>query len=471
MNFAKNITFVFAALLCLGFSLNAAAAVPATMTYHGALTDSAGKPVNTTVEASFQIFDAETGGIKAWNESMSTVDVNNGSFSVQLGAATPLTDVFDGRAYWLEVSINGETLSPRTPIESVPYALRANSADNATKLEGKTSAEIIASAQSGGAASASDIAYNNAASGLTATNIQAALDELAALRARVAALETASGNHATTIAANTIKINTNTANIATNAGKIATNTTNITTNTNKIATNTTNIATNTGKIATNTTNIATNTGKVGALETLTQNMKREVINGKQAVTFTGVNVHVRSGTGTTAGTINGLGNLIVGYDEARTTDSDKSGSHNLVVGSQHNYTSYGGAVIGYDNQITAEYASVSGGKNNTASGNYSSVSGGGSNTASGNNSSVSGGSSNKALDAHSSVSGGSGNTASAAASTISGGVNNKASGIWSTVSGGQNNEASGGIAVVSGGKSRSANVNNEWRAGGLVQPN
>ncbi len=498
MNFTKNITFVFAVFLCLVFSLNAAAAVPATMTYHGALNDAAGQPVNATVEASFQIFDAETGGTKAWNESMATIDVNNGSFSVQLGATSPLTNVFDGKSYWLEVSINGEALSPRTPIESVPYALRANSADNASKLEGKTSAEIIASAQSGGAASAADIAYDNGVSGLTATNIQAALDELAALRARVAALETASGSHATTIAANTGKINTNTAGIATNAGKIATNTaaiaTNggkITTNTaaiatngGKITTNTSAIATNTGKITTNTSAIATNGGKITVLETLTQNMKRETINGKLAVTFTGVNVHVRSGTGSTGGTINGLGNLIVGYDEARSTGTDKSGSHNIIIGTRHNYPSYGGLVVGYQNTIDGDYSSVTGGTGNkasnsytwvgggtgnTASGQYSSVSGGQDNTASGYMSSVSGGTGNVASGQISSISGGSTHVAFGNYSSISGGNGNRTNGSYASVSGGQNNTAVGDRSSISGGNLRQTHGSYNWRAGNLFE--
>ncbi len=42
-----------------------------------------------------------------------------------------------------------------------------------------------------------------------------------------------------------------------------------------------------------------------------------------------MNLHVRNGSGSTSGTINALGDPIVGYDEARSSGSDKSGSHNL----------------------------------------------------------------------------------------------------------------------------------------------
>lgn len=107
--------------------------------------------------------------------------------------------------------------------------------------------------------------------------------------------------------------------------------------------------------------------------------------------FTGTNVQVVSGSGATNGTVNGLGNLIIGYNALRGSGNVRTGSHNLVVGDGQNYSSYGGMVAGFSNSITGIYASVSGGGNNTASGPSASVSGGNLNTASGGVSSVSGG--------------------------------------------------------------------------------
>jgi hypothetical protein len=104
------------------------------------------------------------------------------------------------------------------------------------------------------------------------------------------------------------------------------------------------------------------------------------------VYFTGCNVHVVSGSGVTDGEINGLGNLIIGYDEPPPPglpQSLKRGSHNLVVGPGHSYSSYGGFVAGSMNSVTAPNASVSGGRNNVASRRYSSVSDGESNVAEG----------------------------------------------------------------------------------------
>ena len=58
----------------------------------------------------------------------------------------------------------------------------------------------------------------------------------------------------------------------------------------------------------------------------------------------GVNVRIVDGSGTTDGTPTGLGNLIVGYNELRGSDDDRTGSHNMVAGTEHNYTRVGGLV-------------------------------------------------------------------------------------------------------------------------------
>ena len=154
----------------------------------------------------------------------------------------------------------------------------------------------------------------------------------------------------------------------------------------------------------------------------------------------GTNLHIRSGSGATDAEVNGRGNLIVGYDEEDPlSGSEKSGSHNIVVGPFHTYTSYGGFVAGSTNAILAPNASVSGGRLNTARGFYCSVSGGVDNTA---------------RSFYSSVSGGAQNTASGLASTVSGGVFNTAGWNYSSVSGGVDRETTGEF---------------NWRAGSLLE--
>lgn len=196
-------------------------------------------------------------------------------------------------------------------------------------------------------------------------------------------------------------------------------------------------------------------------------------NGYATAQFTGINVQVVNGV--SQETTNGLGNLIVGYNNTRSigdaicsdgqyidqvacegagetwTINHKSGSHNLVAGDENSYSQTGGVVFGKINSINRNYAGVIGGYANTARGTNSSVSGGSNNTASGGNSSVSGGDGNIASGFDSSISGGDRNIASGTFSGISGGYQNNASGDTSSVSGGFRNTASGDTSSISGG--------------------
>ena len=120
-------------------------------------------------------------------------------------------------------------------------------------------------------------------------------------------------------------------------------------------------------------------------------VEADEINGLSGphVILSGVNLHLQSGSGVTddgdddsTGFVPlGLGNLVVGYNEDEPTFSpssvnDRRGSHNLVMGSGHRFSSYGGLVGGLNNAISAPFASISGGRLNAAAHPYSSVSGG-----------------------------------------------------------------------------------------------
>ena len=191
--------------------------------------------------------------------------------------------------------------------------------------------------------------------------------------------------------------------------------------------------------------------------------------GFPELVITGANLRIVNGLGSTD-TVNGLGNLIVGYNEPRADGATvHTGSHNIVAGQFNNFSSFGGLVVGAMNAISEEFASVSGGVGNTASGPWSSVSGGVSNTVTGLASSISAGQSNTASGNFSSVSGGETNTASDAFSAVSGGNANTAGGFWSSVSGGFLNTTSGRFSAVSGGESRSASGEFDWVAGALFQ--
>jgi hypothetical protein len=115
------------------------AAVPNQINYQGRLTDNtpAQAPIDATVTMGFSIWDSATGGTSLWNETQS-VSVANGLFNVLLGSSTPIpSTVFtSGATRYLEISVSGETLSPRQQIAAAPFASSAASADDAGTLGG-----------------------------------------------------------------------------------------------------------------------------------------------------------------------------------------------------------------------------------------------------------------------------------------------------------------------------------------------
>ncbi len=105
------------------------AQVPRTINYQGQLTSSGGTPINTPVSMTFRLYGAATGGTALYTETQSGVVVANGNFNAVIGAVTLLALAFDA-PYWLSVAINSDAeMSPRQPLASSPYALRAASTE------------------------------------------------------------------------------------------------------------------------------------------------------------------------------------------------------------------------------------------------------------------------------------------------------------------------------------------------------
>jgi hypothetical protein len=106
------------------------------------------------------------------------------------------------------------------------------------------------------------------------------------------------------------------------------------------------------------------------------------------VYITGANLHLRNGLGATLNNgVNGLGNLIVGYNESRNQGAAnpdvRTGSHNIVTGTGSNYARTSAFLTGVNNASGNHFASVLGGTGNAANGTYSVVVGGYNNQANG----------------------------------------------------------------------------------------
>jgi len=92
------------------------------MSYQGRLTDFRGNPVDGSRNMTFRLYTSETGGTAIWQETQSNVQVNNGLFTVQLGANNTLDEADFHRPLYLEVVVAGYTLSPRQLLLGAPYA-------------------------------------------------------------------------------------------------------------------------------------------------------------------------------------------------------------------------------------------------------------------------------------------------------------------------------------------------------------
>jgi hypothetical protein len=158
----------------------------------------------------------------------------------------------------------------------------------------------------------------------------------------------------------------------------------------------------------------------------------------KTIRVTGVNIQVVNGLGATNGNpvdpqttdsgltqTNGLGNLILGYNElGHPSGDDRTGSHNLLVGTKVGASSFGGIAAGLGNRISGPFATVTGGASNHSSGLAASISGGNAGLASGQTASITGGQVNTASALRSTVLGGSFNKAQSQEGVIVGGHNN-----------------------------------------------
>lgn len=118
----------WAAALVFTFAVsNLSAAPPSTINYQGQLTQENGTPVHDTKTMTFSLYDVPEGGNPLWTEVQHDVHVDMGLFSVALGAVVPFADenIDFSKPYFLQIEVGAEEFSPRVPLRSSPYAMRA----------------------------------------------------------------------------------------------------------------------------------------------------------------------------------------------------------------------------------------------------------------------------------------------------------------------------------------------------------
>ena len=103
--------------------------VPRRISYQGLITKTDGSPTDDgSYEILFKVFGSADGGEPVWSENQE-VTVNNGIISTILGNTNPFT-VIPQEAF-LELTVDGSTLSPRQVLTSVFYAVLSDTADYA----------------------------------------------------------------------------------------------------------------------------------------------------------------------------------------------------------------------------------------------------------------------------------------------------------------------------------------------------
>jgi hypothetical protein len=118
------------------------AAVPGTVVFSASLTDDrTGDALEGEHSISFQLYPAQRDGRMMWNETHDVV-VDGGRVQLQLGARTTLDADMLGDAAFLAIHVDGVEMSPRLALASVPYAMKANMADEARTVGGLSSADL-----------------------------------------------------------------------------------------------------------------------------------------------------------------------------------------------------------------------------------------------------------------------------------------------------------------------------------------
>ncbi len=131
----KAMFLATAVVFVLNLCVVEAASPPTTIGYQGYLTDSSGNAIDgATLDIQVEVFETLSGGGATYGETHANVSVTDGQFNVLLGDGTATTGSWPtnpdfSQALWLEITIDpsgaNETLSPRIPLTTAPYARTA----------------------------------------------------------------------------------------------------------------------------------------------------------------------------------------------------------------------------------------------------------------------------------------------------------------------------------------------------------
>ena len=143
---------IFTQNVWAGQSLRNLAAESATSTgtiaYQGRLADSSGNPLTQTLNMSFRLYKAASGGAPLWTEQWTGsngVQVSDGLFNVMLGSLTPIPQsVITGNStLFLGITVGtDDEMSPRVQLGSVPLAVQALTVPDGSITKAKLAGDV-----------------------------------------------------------------------------------------------------------------------------------------------------------------------------------------------------------------------------------------------------------------------------------------------------------------------------------------
>lgn len=134
-----------ALLISLSTSVAHAQRVPEQTAISAFVTDAEGRAIDGPADVIFTFYDAPVDGTELWSDEAPGVDVSAGRLNYVLGSGqTPLDyGVFaQTDEVWFALTINGETLEPRTRIAAVPFAMWAANALSAEELAQELASQL-----------------------------------------------------------------------------------------------------------------------------------------------------------------------------------------------------------------------------------------------------------------------------------------------------------------------------------------
>lgn len=472
--------------LSVGFCYPLQGQVAESMTVQGLLTDGS-SALEGSFDLTFSLFDQVSGGAQVWTQTLSGVPVSDGVYNVMLGpeGTPPFRQVPFDRPLWLQVSVGGETVGPRTPLASVPYALGlrglrvfpnqgAYGFDAPSVVGGHKSnrveSGVLGGTIGGGGQSESNLEYLNIVAGNYGTvgggigNWVGREHDLSGTTEQP--FGTVSGGRKNSTGGAYGAVGGGESNwVFDDYGTIAGGQGN---RVGKVETPTTTEAFSIVAGGTHNAVLAPFGAIGGGGRTDAGRPYGNVIYDPWGVIAGGAdntvgvdNAHGWDGQYSTVG--GGTTNRSLGpYTVVGGGDRNEAqGAHATVGGGELNRADWAQAVVagGSENEATATAGAIGGGARNVVYDEYGTVSGGQQNAAGSEGSdmtnhryaSVGGGYFNRASGAYARVGGGSDNAATGQQATVAGGDENTAGGVRSGVGGGSNNQAYGLNAMVAGG--------------------